>query len=72
MPDYGQDRTVIQDAYVTARLNSAFKVTAGKFKSPVGLKRLQSSSDTRFDGGAPAGADREDEGVLQLRFALGF
>ncbi len=48
MPDYGLDRTVIQDAYVRARFNPAFNVTAGKFKSPVGLERLQSSSDTRF------------------------
>jgi phosphate-selective porin OprO/OprP len=48
MPDFGQGRTVIQDAYVTARLNPAFQVTAGKFKSPVGLERLQSANDTRF------------------------
>ena len=48
MPDFGQGRTVIQDAHVTARLNPAFQVTAGKFKSPVGLERLQSANDTRF------------------------
>jgi phosphate-selective porin OprO/OprP len=48
MPDFGQGRTVIQDAYVTARLNPAFAVTAGKFKSPVGLERLQSANDIRF------------------------
>ena len=48
MPDFGQGRTVIQDAYVTARLNPAFQVTAGKFKSPVGLERLQSAYDIRF------------------------
>lgn len=48
MPDFGQGRTVIQDAYVTARLKPAFQVTAGKFKSPVGLERLQSASDMRF------------------------
>lgn len=47
-PDFGQGRTVIQDAYVTARLNPALQVTAGKFKSPVGLERLQSSNDIRF------------------------
>jgi phosphate-selective porin OprO/OprP len=47
-PDFGQGRTVIQDAYVTAKLNPAFQVTAGKFKSPVGLERLQSASDIRF------------------------
>ncbi|MEX0734778.1 MAG: porin [Steroidobacteraceae bacterium] len=48
MPDFGQGRTVIQDAYVTARLAPAFQLTAGKFKSPVGLERLQSASDIRF------------------------
>jgi len=48
MPDYGLDRTVIQDAYVTARFAPALRVTGGKFKSPLGLERLQSSSDMRF------------------------
>jgi len=47
-PDFGQGRTVIQDAYITVRLNPAFQVTAGKFKSPVGLERLQSANDIRF------------------------
>ncbi|MGH8721910.1 MAG: porin, partial [Burkholderiales bacterium] len=43
VPDFGQGRTVIQDAYVTARFNPAAQLTVGKFKSPVGLERLQSS-----------------------------
>jgi phosphate-selective porin OprO/OprP len=47
-PDFGQGRTVIQDAYVTARLHPAAAVTIGKFKSPVGLERLQSANDIRF------------------------
>jgi phosphate-selective porin OprO/OprP len=47
-PDFGQGRTVIQDAYVTARLDPRFQVTAGKFKPPVGLERLQSANDIRF------------------------
>jgi len=47
-PDFGQGRTVIQDAYVTARFRPEFQLTAGKFKSPVGLERLQSASDNRF------------------------
>ena len=47
-PDFGQDRTVIQDAYVTGRFAPSFAVTAGKFKSPVGLERLQSATDIRF------------------------
>jgi phosphate-selective porin OprO/OprP len=47
-PDFGQGRTVIQDAYVTGRFNPSFQVTAGKFKAPVGLERLQGSNDIRF------------------------
>ena len=47
-PDFGQGRTVIQDAYVTGRFAPSFQVTAGKFKSPFGLERLQSASDIRF------------------------
>ncbi len=47
-PDFGQGRTVIQDAYVTGRFDPSFQVTAGKFKAPVGLERLQSANDLRF------------------------
>jgi len=48
MPDFGQGRTVIQDAYVTGRFTPGFQVTAGKFKAPMGLERLQSANDIRF------------------------
>ena len=48
MPDFGQGRTVIQDAYVTARFKPAAQLTVGKFKSPVGLERLQSANDMRW------------------------
>jgi phosphate-selective porin OprO/OprP len=48
MPDFGQGKTVIQDAYVTGRFMPGFQVTAGKFKMPVGLERLQSANDIRF------------------------
>jgi phosphate-selective porin OprO/OprP len=47
-PDFGQGRTVIQDAYVTGRFKPSFQVTAGKFKAPVGLERLRSANDIRF------------------------
>ena len=47
-PDFGQGRTVIQDAYVTGRFRPEFQLTAGKFKAPVGLERLQSANDIRF------------------------
>ncbi len=48
MPDFGNGKTVLQDAYVRARFLPGFQLTAGKFKSPVGLERLQSASDLRF------------------------
>ncbi len=47
-PDFGQGRTVIQDAFITARLTPEFRITVGKFKSPFGLERLQSANDIRF------------------------
>ena len=48
MPDFGQGRTVIQDAWVNARFNPAAALQFGKFKSPVGLERLQSANDMRW------------------------
>jgi phosphate-selective porin OprO/OprP len=48
MPDFAGGRSVVVDAYVAARFNPGAIVTAGKFKPPVGLERLQSSTDIRF------------------------
>lgn len=48
MPDFGLGTTVLQDAYMEARFNPAFRVRAGKFKPPVGLERLQSATDLLF------------------------
>jgi phosphate-selective porin OprO/OprP len=47
-PDFAGGKTVIQDAFVAARFNPAFVVTAGKFKEPFGLERLQQSPNNRF------------------------
>lgn len=47
-PDFGGGRSIVVDAYVAARFNPGFIVTAGKFKPPVGLERLQSGADIRF------------------------
>lgn len=47
-PDFAGGRTVVQDAYLAARLRPWAVVTAGKFKVPVGLERLVSASDLRF------------------------
>jgi phosphate-selective porin OprO and OprP len=47
-PDFAGGRTLIQDAYVAARFKPWAVLTAGKFKVPVGLERLQSAADIRF------------------------
>lgn len=47
-PDFGDAKTVIQDAYVDLRFAPAFAVRAGKFKQPLGLERLMSASELLF------------------------
>jgi phosphate-selective porin OprO and OprP len=55
-PDFASGRTVIQDAYVVGRFKPWAQVTAGKFKVPVGLERIQSANDIRFiERGFPTG-----------------
>ena len=48
MPDFGEGRTVLQDAYADLRFTPAVKLRAGKFKSPFGLERLVSAQDLLF------------------------
>jgi phosphate-selective porin OprO and OprP len=72
MPDFGQGRTVIQDAYVTARFNPAAQLTVGKFKSPVGLERLQSANDMKWvQRGYPTSLAPNRDIGLQLGGDLG-
>lgn len=47
-PEFASGSASVVDAYVDANLNPAFNVRAGKFKSSVGLERLQSGSDIKF------------------------
>jgi len=47
-PEFAGGSASAVDAYVEANLNPAFNVRAGKFKSFVGLERLQSGSDIKF------------------------
>jgi phosphate-selective porin OprO/OprP len=47
-PDFGGGSTTVVDSYIDARFSPFFKVRAGKFKSFVGLERLQSGGDIRF------------------------
>ena len=48
MPDFAGGKTIIVDSYVAARFRPWSVVTAGKFKVPIGLERIQSASDIRF------------------------
>lgn len=47
-PEFAGGSASVVDAYTEANLNPAFNVRAGKFKSAVGLERLQSGSDIKF------------------------
>jgi phosphate-selective porin OprO/OprP len=40
MPDFGNGTTVLQDAYIDARFSNAFRVRAGKSKTPIGYEIL--------------------------------
>ncbi len=48
LTDFGEGKTSLQDAYVDFTYIPNAKLRAGKFKSPVGLERLQSVTDSRF------------------------
>lgn len=48
MPDFGGGKTIIVDAFLTARILPWLAVQAGKFKGPVGLERLQPDQYNRF------------------------
>jgi phosphate-selective porin OprO and OprP len=47
MPEFAGNSQLI-DAWIETKLNAGLKLRAGKFKSPVGLERLQSSNDLRI------------------------
>ncbi len=47
-PDFGGGSSTVVDSYIDAKFSPFFKVRAGKFKSFVGLERLQSGGDIRF------------------------
>lgn len=48
MPDFGRGQSQIIDAYLTLKFDPRIQLTVGKFKSPLGLERLQSSAGIRF------------------------
>ncbi|HLU07380.1 MAG TPA: porin [Woeseiaceae bacterium] len=47
MPEFAGSTQLI-DAWIETKLNAGLRLRAGKFKSPVGLERLQSSNDLRI------------------------
>ena len=47
-PEFAGGRTTILDAFVTLRAAPSLRITAGKFKVPVGLERMMSAADLRF------------------------
>jgi phosphate-selective porin OprO/OprP len=80
MTDFGSGRAssssaennmLLDDAYVNARLWPQFQIQAGKFKSPIGLERLQSVSEPLFieTGFATQLTPNYDAGV-QIRNSL--
>jgi phosphate-selective porin OprO/OprP len=48
MTDFGGGTAVVQDVWVDLKPSAKVKVRAGKFKSPVGLERLQSATAIHF------------------------
>ena len=48
MPDFGGGVAVLQDAYLDFKPSPKLKFRFGKYKSPVGLERLQSATATHF------------------------
>jgi len=48
MPDFGQGKVVLQDAFLNAHYWPFAQVQIGKFKEPFGLERLQSATSLLF------------------------
>ena len=48
MPDFGQNNSQIQDAYIELNVLRAAKPRVGKFKTPIGLEVLKSDRDLVF------------------------
>src|SRR4030042_647327 len=48
MPDFGVGTTVLQDAWLDVDYSPKARVRVGKFKSPVGLERLQAAPAISF------------------------
>jgi len=47
-PDFGKGTVAVYDIYAELKYESRAKLRVGKFKTPIGLERLQSDDDTTF------------------------
>jgi phosphate-selective porin OprO and OprP len=47
-PDFGSGRATLQEAWISGRVNDWLSLQFGKFKTPVGLERLQADQFVRF------------------------
>ncbi len=48
VPDFGQGQSLIQDAYIDARVSPKARLRVGKLKTPFGLERLQAESSLQL------------------------
>lgn len=66
MPDFGEGKVVLQDAWINTVLFPELKIQLGKYKEPVGLERLESASALHFvERGLPTElAPNRDLGVM--------
>jgi phosphate-selective porin OprO/OprP len=54
MPDFGEGKAQLMEAYADLRFRRQLVLRSGKFKPPLGLERLQSATDLKFaERGAP-------------------
>ena len=73
-PEFAGDSATLRDAWVDLRFNPAYTLRVGKFTSPVGLERLQSSSTLELmERGFPSeiAPDRDIGAQLQGELAQG-
>lgn len=81
-PDFGAGRATLQEAWVSGRLNDRLSLQFGKFKTPLGLERLQADQFVRFtELGLPSALEPGRDFGLQasgnlardtLSYALGY
>lgn len=48
MPDFGEGKAVLFDAYINSVVFPAFQIQTGKYKPPVGLERLEGAANLHF------------------------